>query len=110
MCRQAESDFVWFGLVSELMSPVNLEHETVTDYIFFQAETAATALKNTGETLTDSLLIAIVTETSARRMKAVCCHYYSKRKDQTLSEFKVALPSFEDFDQVDMLTGNHSVM
>lgn len=92
------------------MSPVNLEHETVTDYIFFQAETAATALKNTGETLTDSLLIAIVTEKSARRMKAVCCHYYSKRKDQTLSEFKVALLSFEDFDQVDMLTGNHSVM
>lgn len=99
---------VWFGFGTHVTCTFGTRDSDGLH--FLQAETAATALKNTGETLTDSLLIAIVTEKSARRMKAVCCHYYSKRKDQTLSEFKVALPSFEDFDQVDMLTGNHSVM
>lgn len=47
------------SLYTKLASLVKLAHETVTDYVT-RAKTAATALKNVDETVTGSLLIAIV--------------------------------------------------
>ena len=47
------------SLYTELTSLVKLAHETVTDYVT-RAKTTTTALKSADETLTGSLLIAMV--------------------------------------------------
>ena len=47
------------SLYTELTSLVKFSSETVSDYVM-RAETAAVALKNCGENITDSLLIAMV--------------------------------------------------
>ena len=86
---------------------MKLAHETVTDYVI-GAETAATALRNAGETLTDSLLIAMVLKGLLEEYKSFVVTTQCE-KQQTFREFKVDLRSFEDTERA-IATGNHSVM
>lgn len=90
------------SLYTELTSLVRLPHETVTDYVI-RAETAATALKHAGETVTGSLLIAV-------EYKPFVVVVTQSEKEQNFSEFKVVLRSFEDTERASAATANHSVM
>ena len=87
------------SLYTELTS-LNMQtpSETVTDYIIC-AETAAVALRNAGETVSDSLLIAMVLKGLPDNYNPfVVVVTYNERK-QTFSEFKIASQSFEDTEQ-----------
>ena len=88
---------------------MKLAHETVTDYVI-RAETAATALRNASETLTDSLLIAMVLKGLPEEYKSFVVVTTQSEKQQTFTEFKVDLRSFEDTERANIATGNHSVM
>ena len=88
---------------------MKLAHETVTDYVI-RAETAATALRNASETLTDSLLIAMVLKGLPEEYKSFVVVTTQCEKQQTSTEFKVDLRSFEDTERANIATGNHSVM
>ena len=78
------------SLYTELTSLVKSEHETVTDYVI-RAETAATALRSAGETVTDSLLIAMVLKGLPEEYKPFVVVVTQRDKKQTFSEFKVML-------------------
>ena len=97
------------SLYMELTSLVKSAHETVTDYVI-RAETAATALKNAAETVTDSLLIAMVLKGLPEEYRPFVVVITQSEKEQTFGEFKVALRSFEDTERASIATGNHSVM
>ena len=74
---------------TELTSLVKTEQETVTDYVI-RAETAATALRNAGETVTESLLVAMVLKGLLEEYKPFVVAVTRRDKEQKFSEFKVA--------------------
>ena len=59
--------------------------------IHLSVETAANALRNAGETLTDSLLIAMVLKGLPKEFKLFVVVTTQSEKQQTFREFKVAL-------------------
>ena len=62
-----------------------------------QAETASISLKSAGETISDSLLIAMIIEgLPSEGYKAFSTVVTQKDKEQSFSEFKVSLQSFEE--------------
>lgn len=65
------------------------------DYVIC-AETGSTYLKTAGETISDSLLIAMVLKGLPSEFKPFSTVVNQKDKDKKLSEFKVALRSFEE--------------
>ena len=83
------------SLYTELTSLVKFSSETVTDYVI-RAETAAAALKNCGENITDSLLIAMVLKGLPESFKPFVVVVTQSDSKQTFTEFKAALRSFED--------------
>eukprot|EP00794_Sanderia_malayensis_P019551 gene19551-21483_t len=82
-------------LYTELISLVKSPEASVTDYVI-RAEKASTALKNAGETVNDSLLIAMVLKGLPGSFKPFVVVVTQSDKKQTFSEFKVALKRFED--------------
>ena len=97
------------SLYTELTSLVKSEHDTVTDYVI-RVETAETALRNAGETVTDSLLIAMVLKGLPKEYKPFALVVTQSDKEQKISEFKVSLRSFEDNERTSVTTGSHSMM
>ena len=83
------------SLYTELTSLVKSLHETVTDYVI-RAETAAAALKNAGENVTDSLLIAMVLKGLPETFKPFTVVITQNEKKQAFSDFRAALRSFEE--------------
>ena len=71
------------------------ENECVTDYML-QAEASVAALKNAGEEVGDSLLIAMILKGLPPKFKAFNTVITQKDKQPTYSEFKVSLRAFEE--------------
>ena len=86
-----------------------MDDESVTDYMI-RAETASTSLKTAGETISDSLLIAMVLKGLPTEFKPFSTVVTQKDKDQTFSEFKVALRSFEETERAYCEEPKDSVM
>lgn len=79
-------------------------------YYVIRAETAATALRIAGETVTDSLPIAMVRKGFPEEYKPFVVVVTQSHEEQKFSEFKVGLRSFEDTERTSVTTGSHSVM
>lgn len=70
-------------------------NETVTEYVI-RAETATAALRNAGEEVSDSLLIAMLLKGLPESYQSFVVVVTQSKKQQIFSEFKGALRSFED--------------
>ena len=97
------------SLYTELTSLKKTDEESVTDYIIC-AETAATSLKSAGETISESLLIAMVLKGLPAKFKPFSTVVTQKDKNQTFTEFKVALRSFEETEKAYCEEPRDSVM
>ena len=94
---------------TELTSLVKTEQETVTDYVI-RAETAATALRNAGETVTESLLIAMVLKGLLQEYKPFVVAVTRRDRNKSLANLKSRLRSFQDTARTSVTTESHSVM
>ena len=83
------------ALYTELTSLTKTPEQDVTDYII-KAETAATALKTAGETISDSLLIAMILKGLPQEYKTFSTVISQREKTMKFPEFKSALRSFEE--------------
>ena len=83
------------SLYTQLTSLMKSANETVTDYLI-RAETAATALKNAGEIVSDGLLIAMVLKGLPESFKPFSVFVTHSETKQSFSDFKQALRSFEE--------------
>ena len=97
------------SLYTELTSLTKRSDESVTDYVI-RAETAAAALNNANENVSDSLLIAMVLKGLPQSFKPFVVVVTQSDKQQTFTEFKAALRSFEDTDRNRTVTSDDSVM
>jgi len=97
------------SLYTELTSLVRSANESVTDYVI-RVETAATALENAGETVTDSLLIAMVLKGLPQSYKPFVVVVTQSEKQQTFSESKSSLRSFEDTEKARTANNNYSIL
>ncbi len=83
-------------LYTELTSLLKVHDESITEYIL-RAETAASALKASGETVSDSLLIAMCLKGLPEEYKSFTIVISQKDHSQlTFSEFKTHLRNFEE--------------
>jgi len=86
------------SLYTELTSLIKHPNKSVTDYVI-RAETASAALNSVDENVSDSLLIAMVLKGLPESFKPFVIVVTQSDKQQTFTEFKAALRSFEETEQ-----------
>ena len=82
------------ALYTELTTLEKGREESTTDYLI-RAEAAAAALKNSGETIGDSLLIAIILKGLLSSFNSFKTVVTQKDKQPTFQQFKVSLRAYE---------------
>ena len=97
------------SLCTELTSLVKSANESLTDYVI-RAETATAALEKAGETITDSLHLPMVLKGLPQSYIPFVVVVTQSEKQQTLSEFKASLRSFEDTEKVRKADHNDSIL
>ena len=83
------------SLYTELTFLKMNEGESLTDYIL-RAESAATSLKSAGETISDSLLTAMLLKGLPEQFTAFSTVIMQKEQEPTFLEFKSLLRSYEE--------------
>ena len=90
------------SLYTELTSLKMAGDEKVTDYVI-RAETASASLKSAGETISDSLLIAMILKGLPQEYKTFCTVVTQRKDPMVFKEFKTALRSFEETEKCQAL-------
>ena len=83
------------ALYTELTTLKKSDDETATDYLI-RADKASSSLKSAGETISDSLLVAMALKGLPSSYSAFATVVTQKDKDMTFIDFKNALKSFEE--------------
>ena len=96
-------------LYSTLCSLMKEVDETITDYIL-RAESAASALKSSGEIVSDGLLISMVLKGLPEDYKQFTVITTQSEKVLTFGEFKVSLRNFEENEKASNSRSNDNVM
>ena len=86
-------------LYTELTSLIKSSTESVTDYLI-RAETYSSSLKNAGETIEDSLLVAMILKGLPPTFKSFITVITQKEQGMKFSDFKVALRNYEDTEKL----------
>ncbi|XP_051793461.1 prolyl 4-hydroxylase subunit alpha-2 isoform X11 [Acanthochromis polyacanthus] len=98
------------SLYTELTSLQKGMNESVTDYII-RAETAITALRNAGETLSDGLLTAMILKGLPDVFKPFSVHITQSDSTLSFADFKTKLRSYESTEKCGASgSGEDSVM
>ena len=98
-----------FLLYTELTSLKKEQNEGVTDYII-RTEATVTALRNSGETLSYCLIIAMVLKGLPSTFNPFSIYVTHSNKELTFSKFKTQLQSFEDTDKYHQNSNDDNVM
>lgn len=86
-------------LYTELTSLKMERNENVTDFII-RAETLASQLRDTGEIISDSLLVAMVMKALPEVFKPFVAVINQKDDDLTFSAFKILIRNYEDTEKI----------
>ena len=93
------------SLYTELTSLKMINTEGATEYMI-RAETASASLKSAGETISDSLLIAMIIKGLPEDYKTFCTVVTQRKEPMSFSEFKIALRSCEETEKCQVLNKN----
>ena len=83
------------SLYTELTTLKKTDNDSIVDYVI-RAETAATALRNADEAVSDALLIAMMLKGLPSNFKTFAAIVVQRDKQMTFAEFEVALRSYEE--------------